>query len=110
MPKDEAISRIANINFQQFTSSTLPNKQALLSELDEISATGNAYDREEHEPGIHCVAAPVFSDDRSIGGGISVTAPSYRISVEQLVSWAETVRETASAINADLPIRMGPRA
>lgn len=110
LPKDEAISRIANINFQQFTSSTLPNKQALLSELDEISATGNAYDREEHEPGIHCVAAPVFSDDRSIVGGISVTAPSYRISVEQLVSWAETVRETASAINADLPIRMGPRA
>ena len=102
--------RIASINFQHFTSSTLTNSKALLSELDEIGATGNAYDREEHEPGIHCVAAPVYSTDRSIVGGISVTAPSYRISVEHLDSWAEPVRESARAINADLPIKMGPRA
>lgn len=110
LPRDEAIGRIANIKFQQFTGSTLRNRQVLLAELDEISATGNAYDREEHESGIHCVAAPVFNADRTIVGGISVTAPSYRISVEQLEGWAKTVRETAHAINADLPIKMGPRA
>lgn len=110
LPRDEAMSRIADMSFHQFTASTLTNPQALLEELEEISTMGNAYDREEHEPGIHCVAAPVYSTDRSIVGGISVTAPSYRISMDQLQGWAETVRETAQAINADLPIKMGPRA
>lgn len=110
LPREQAMSRIANINFQQFTSSTLINSESLIAELDEIAASGNAYDREEHEPGIHCVAAPIYSADRSIVGGLSVTAPSYRISMDQLNSWAKIVRETARAINADLPIKMGPRA
>lgn len=110
LPREQAEARVANINFQQFTGSTLTSSKALLLELDDIIASGNAYDREEHEPGIHCVAAPVYSDDRSIVGGLSVTAPSYRVSMEQLEGWAATVRDTAHAINADLPIKMGPRA
>ncbi len=110
LPRDEAEARIAQINFHKFTETTLPNAKALLRELDEINRTGNAYDREEHEPGIHCVAAPVFTADRSITGGLSVTAPCYRISQRQLESWADDVRATAQAIIADLPVKMGPRA
>ena len=85
-------------------------KLALLKELKEIRQTGNAYDREEHEAGIHCVAAPIFNADRSLVGGISVTAPCYRIPMEQLEGWAGDVRRTAEAITADMPVKLGPRA
>ena len=61
------------------------------------AATGNAYDREEHEPGIHCVAAPVSSRDGHLAAGISVTAPAFRVPMKQLQAWAPLVREAATA-------------
>lgn len=110
LPRDEALSRIAKLNFQSFTLTTLKDGEALIEELKEIDRLGVAFDREEHEPGIHCIAAPIYSADRSIVGGLSVTAPSYRVPMEQLEEWADEVRKTAQAIIADLPIKMGPRA
>jgi IclR family acetate operon transcriptional repressor len=75
----------------------------------DIRASGNAYDREEHELGIRCVAAPIYSPDRSFVAGVSVTGPAYRVSMEALQSWAGLVRETAGAIMDDMGPRLGPR-
>ncbi|WP_026479173.1 IclR family transcriptional regulator [Ahrensia sp. 13_GOM-1096m] len=110
LPNAEIETRIANISFKQFTETTLMSEQALMSELDQIRASGNAYDREEHEPGIHCVAAPIFTNNFSVIGGLSVTAPCYRVPIEKLESWAEDVRSVAKAIMEELPIKLGPRA
>ena len=82
---------------------------ALLREIGEIRASGNAYDREEHEPGIRCVAAPLHSADRSFVGGLSVTGPAYRISTDLLESWAVLVRDAARGIMDDMGARLGPR-
>jgi IclR family acetate operon transcriptional repressor len=100
---------IASIRFHRFTDSTLTTPEALLREIEEIRASGNAYDREEHEPGIRCVAAPIYSEDRSFVGGLSVTGPAYRISAELLESWAVLVRNAAGAIMEDMGARLGPR-
>lgn len=110
LPQDEAALRLAGIKFRQFTASTLMDKQAVMSELKEIQAAGIAYDREEHEPGIHCVAAPIFNQNYGIVGAISVTAPCYRVPFGTLQSWASDVRNAAKAIMDDLPAKMGPRA
>ena len=100
---------VATIKFKRFTDSTLITQDALLSEIDEIRESGTAYDREEHEPGIRCVAAPIYSTDRSFVGGVSVTGPAYRISAEALESWASLVRNTAGSIMDDMGARLGPR-
>ena len=102
--------RIAAMKFQQFTENTLRSAKALRAEITEIRKDGVAYDREEHEPGIHCIAAPIHSASRALYAGISITGPSFRISRAQLEGWADTVRETAEAIMADLETRLGPRA
>lgn len=107
---DEALeSTIGQIVFRRFTEHTLVTPQALKAEIAEIRSTGNAYDREEHEIGIRCVAAPVYSVDRSFVAGISVTGPAYRVSMESLQSWAELVRQAANAIMDDMAPRLGPR-
>ena len=109
LPDDELKAVVASIRFRRFTDSTIVTPEALLAEIEAIRSSGNAYDREEHEPGIRCVAAPIHSADRSFVGGLSVTGPAYRISQELLESWAGVVRDTAGRIMEDMGARLGPR-
>jgi IclR family transcriptional regulator, acetate operon repressor len=109
LPDDELRARVAGIVFRRFTSNTLGDARSLLDEIATIRATGNAYDREEHETGIACVAAPVHSADRRLIAGISVTGPAYRITPDVLRSWAGITRAAASAIMEDMKTRMAPR-
>ena len=97
------------IDFHRFTPQTITDRAALLTELDEIRRLGIAFDREEHEPGIRCVAAPVFDASRALVAGVSVTGPAYRVGEEQLVAWAPLVRGASQAIMAELAARLGPQ-
>ena len=97
------------IEFRKYTEYTLLSAQALRDELDEIRQCGNAYDREEHEIGIRCVAAPVYSRDLTFLAGISVTGPAYRVSQQKLEGWAGLVRQIADEIMEDMRTRLGPR-
>lgn len=110
LPQKEMESIIASIKFQKYTDQTLNNAAELMAEIEEIRRTGIAYDREEHEIGIHCVAAPIHSCDRTFVAGVSVTGPAYRVSTDKLESWASLVCETANAIMDDMNTRLGPRA
>jgi IclR family transcriptional regulator, acetate operon repressor len=108
---DAALARtLAAIRFRRFTEHTITTPDALRAEIETIRASGSAYDREEHEAGISCVAAPISSRDGRLVAGISVTAPSYRIPMSRLVDWAPLVRAAADAISNDITTRMGPRA
>jgi DNA-binding IclR family transcriptional regulator len=98
------------INFHKYTDHTIMGVDALKAAITEIRKTGNAFDLEEHETGIRCVAAPIYSRDRSFVAGISVTGPAYRVTLEQLRGWAALVRETADSIMEDMGTRLGPRA
>jgi DNA-binding IclR family transcriptional regulator len=100
----------ALIQFKHFTATTIADAESLIREAAAIRACGNAYDREEHEAGIRCVAAPVHSADRSFVAAISVTGPAYRVTEEALHAWAPLVRQTAEAIMQDMQVRMSPRS
>ncbi len=98
------------MKFQRFTEHTLHTPDALRRDIQIIRKTGCAYDREEHEVGIRCIAAPIQSRDRKFLAGVSVTGPAYRISQEALDGWAEPVRQTAQLIMTDMHTRLGPRS
>jgi IclR family acetate operon transcriptional repressor len=106
----EALETIlSGLEFHRFTPQTITSRAALLDELAEIRASGVAFDREEHEPGIRCVAAPVFDAGRTLFAGVSVTGPAYRVGLAQLDAWAPGVRHAAGAIMAELSARLGPQ-
>jgi DNA-binding IclR family transcriptional regulator len=107
LPDDELQARVATIAFKRFTPNTLGNARSLLDEIELIRAEGNAYDREEHETGITCVAAPVHSSD--FIGSVSVTGPAYRVTPELLQSWAGITRAAAAAIMDDMTTQLSPR-
>jgi DNA-binding IclR family transcriptional regulator len=77
-PRSVVEARVA-AGLPRLTPRTIATPGALTRELQEIRASGTAYDREESHVGISCVAAPVFGADRRIRAGLSVTGPTRTI-------------------------------
>ncbi|MCB1458115.1 MAG: IclR family transcriptional regulator [Nitratireductor sp.] len=110
LPPERIEALVNTINFRKFTDHTITTPRALIAELADIRAAGVAYDREEHELGIRCVAAPIWSNDGNFHAGVSVTGPAYRVTFEALDAWKMLVLRTAQGIMADMETRLGPRA
>lgn len=89
---------ISQQSFHRFTEHTLCTDAALREELSAIRARGFAYDREEHEPGIICVALPILTRNRRVLGALSVTSTTLRNSLKDMAELAPVIRETANNI------------
>lgn len=98
----EALDRaIALQSFYRFTPQTITDPEAFRAELAEIRTRGYAFDREEHEPGIICVAMPILSARGRVIGALSVTSVTTRRSLEDLEAMAPLLREAADRISKD---------
>jgi DNA-binding IclR family transcriptional regulator len=96
-------SRIAErLAIRKFTPNTVASRAAFLRHLEEIRARGYALDLEEHELGIRCAAAPIFNHRGEVVGGVSVTAPSFRLPPERLEKIAPFVVQAARRITRNL--------
>ena len=78
-----------------YTPSSLTTLAALESDVGRARRHGVAFDNEEIEQGLRCVAAPVRNDSGELVAGLSVSAPTERHSPD----WAAMVKETANAIS-----------
>lgn len=78
------------------TPASITSVAALEKEIDRVRRHGVAYDNEEIEQGLRCVAAPVRDDTGEMVAGLSVSAPAERYNPE----WAALIKQTADAISA----------
>jgi IclR family KDG regulon transcriptional repressor len=101
LPEDELARVIAQQSFHRFTDSTLTNGTDLRTELDAIKARGYAFDREEHEPGIICIAMPILTDRGRVLGALSVTGHTMRRNLNELEALAPKLANVANQISAD---------
>jgi DNA-binding IclR family transcriptional regulator len=65
--------------FTKYTDNTITNIDMLLAVLETIHTSGVAYDFEELENGLICVAAPVFNKHHQPIAAVSVSGPSVRM-------------------------------
>ncbi len=79
-----------------FTPTSLTVLAALEKELDRVRRHGVAFDNEEIEQGLRCIAAPIRDDSGDLVAGISVSAPADRHKSD----WAVIVRNAADEISA----------
>lgn len=98
MPESELAGAIAQQSFHRFTEHTLCDATELRAELDAIRSRGHAFDREEHEPGIICVAVPIRTTNGRVLGAISVTSSTARMSLADLENHVPGISATATAI------------
>jgi DNA-binding IclR family transcriptional regulator len=81
-----------------YTATSLTTLPALERELARVREEGVAYDNEEIELGLRCVAAPIRDDSGEVVAGLSVSAPAERYDGD----WVPLLRATAEAISAGL--------
>lgn len=87
------------------TSHSLTSLLALEKELDQIRRHDLAYDNEEAELGLRCIASPIRNEEGTIVAGLSISAPSDR----HKAAWAVQIKETAEEISRALGYRQSPR-
>jgi DNA-binding IclR family transcriptional regulator len=85
----------------RLTPRTVVAPGLLRSQLSRVVETGAAFEYEESQLGINCVAAPVFEGDELIAA-ISITGPITRFQADAHV---DAVRAAAAAIGATLSRR-----
>lgn len=88
-------------SFHVFTPHTLSTPEALREELADIRANGYGFDREEHEPGIICVAMPILSETGRVLGALSVTSTTRRTNLAGLEAYVPILQDTAARISQD---------
>jgi len=66
-----------------FTSRTITDYKTLLKELDSVRQRGVAYDNQEIEGGLSCIACPIFDYHGRVVAAISVAGPTERIELKK---------------------------
>jgi len=102
LPPEDLDHAIRQQSFHRFTDHTYASADALRSELQAIRARGYAFDREEHETGIICIAHPILSDAGRVLGALSITGTTRQISLTALESLTPDLALTARAIARDV--------
>lgn len=95
---DEMVEYARRTGLPRYTENTLTDVESLTRELDRIRRQGYSLDNEEAEKGVSCIGAGIFDDEGRLVAGLSVSAPSDRLSR----SWAAEIRQTADAISRAL--------
>jgi DNA-binding IclR family transcriptional regulator len=78
-----------------FTATSITALPALEKEIERVRRHGVAYDNEEIEQGLRCVAAPIRDDSGELVAGLSVSAPADRYNPD----WAALLKSTADGIS-----------
>jgi DNA-binding IclR family transcriptional regulator len=91
-----------NSHLTRFSERTITNPEILKAQLEEIRANGYAIDDGEHEEQILCLAVPLFARNHQVVGAVSITAVSFRVNMEKLISWWPDLRRVAELLNNDL--------
>lgn len=80
------------------TQASLTTLQALELDLARVRRQQLAYDMEEVEVGVRCIAAGIRDDDGELVAGLSLSTPTERFNAD----WAPLVRNTAMEISRAL--------
>jgi DNA-binding IclR family transcriptional regulator len=84
---DEALRRYLQRGLRAFTDATITSPEALIDELDEVRERGVAIERDEFQPDVCCVAAPMHDAGGRLVAtvGLAATTAAFAAERERLV-------------------------
>jgi IclR family acetate operon transcriptional repressor len=102
MPVDEQDRVLPELDLKRLTPNSAGSLQELKTELFRVRKNGYAFDLEEHELHIRCVAAPIWDHTGTVQSSLSITAPAFRMPVTRLRQLAPMVQAVGLKISAEL--------
>lgn len=86
MSDEELEELISKMDLVQHTPTTITDREAMRAELEKVHEQGYAFDDEEMDLGVRCIAAPIRDYTRRIVGAISISGPTMRVSNARIES------------------------
>jgi IclR family acetate operon transcriptional repressor len=102
LPPKELEATVRQIELRRFTPNTISDPAELERHLRRVGKNGYAFDLEEHEAHIRCVAAPIWDPRGAVNASLSVTAPAVRMSLQRLRKLVPLIQEAGMRISRDL--------
>ena len=105
LPESERNAIMEKTQFRAYTPKTITKPKVLKEHLQEVARQGFAFDDEENEEGMRCVAAPIRNHSGEVVGAISVSAPIFRMPEEKMHETGLLVKEVCAGLSASLGYR-----
>jgi IclR family acetate operon transcriptional repressor len=102
LPPERRAPYFAADLLEKRTANTITKLAALDAELETIQQRGFAIDDAENEDNIRCIGTPVFDAAGAVIGGISVSAPTFHLSLDDAVALAPAVMHAGRMISESL--------
>jgi DNA-binding IclR family transcriptional regulator len=101
LPPAELEGMLAGLSFPGITPHTITDRQAYVAELTTVRERGWAEDREENEPSINCIGAPVRGASGRAVAAVSVSVPDIVVTYEQLLELLPALLAVTERISHD---------
>lgn len=102
MPHEELEGVLPQLGLRRLTANTISDPAELRQHLQRVRKNGYAFDLEEHEAHIRCVAAPIWDPNGAVNASLSLTAPVVRMGLPRLRQLAPLVQEAGLRISREL--------
>lgn len=102
LPEREREALLSDYAFVRHTPASIAGRDAFLAEIERVRRDGYARDMEENEPGVRCVAAPIFDHAGKVAAAISLSTLAPAVDDEMLKLLAVRVKQCALAISGQL--------
>lgn len=96
------VDDVINAGLKQHTRNTITDPDKLLAELEHVRRDGYACDLEENEPGIRCVAAPIFDHAGNVIAACSVSGLAMTMTESKINNCSKLVRKASQRISRAL--------
>tara|TARA_B110000037_G_scaffold145962_1_gene164914 strand:+ start:537 stop:1118 length:582 start_codon:yes stop_codon:yes gene_type:complete len=93
---------LAETDFEPFTQRTVTNVAEFIERTNEAVSRGYAWDNEEREVGVRCIAAPIFGADGAVAAALSVSAPTMRLTLAEGKAYSVSLIAAAKRISEQL--------
>jgi DNA-binding IclR family transcriptional regulator len=100
LPERELVDTIEAMPLSSYSASTITDPDALLKALAEIRRDGIGIDNQEFMHGVVCVAVPVIGEDGRSLGGIAISAPEARMTLNQMLGYVPQMRDAARRLSS----------
>ena len=103
LPSSVVLDILERKGMAMHTDKTITDKDVFIKELIQVKQNGYAFDLEENEYGISCIAAPIFDHLGKVISAVSVSGPTIRMTGERM----EHLKTRMLHIGKQISMRLG---
>ena len=100
LPEAQSKATISAMPRPSYSANTIIGTEELLEALVEIRRDGIGTDNQEFMHGVVCVAVPVTGEEGRSFGGIAISAPEARMTLNEMLGFVPQMREAAALLSA----------